>query len=56
MEPTHTGTLRVGGGGSFDSATFALGADGSGRLRVRGPVRVETRRGTVTGGPGELAW
>ena len=47
VEPTPTGSLRVGGGGTFRSSTFTVREDGSGELRAAGPVVLETRHGTV---------
>lgn len=56
VEPTPRGTLAVGGGGRFRSATFAIGADGHGRLSALGPVTVESAHGTVSGSSGVVRW
>ncbi len=56
VEPTAAGTLAVGGGGRFESPVFRLESSGHGRLRVRGPVMVESRHRTVRGGPGTVRW
>ena len=56
IEPTEGGSLHVGEGGEFASRTFTLRDDGSGRLAAIGRVVVEAPRGTVEGGPGEVAW
>jgi hypothetical protein len=56
VEPTADGTLRVGGGGAWDSQTFSLQPDGHGRLAALGQVTVESRPGTVTGAAGEVSW
>ena len=56
IEPTDEGSLRVGSGAEFSSPTFTLRADGSGRLAAAGPVVIETERGPVQGGPGDVTW
>ncbi len=57
VEPTPRGTLAVGDGGRFRSATFRLEREGHGRLRAAGPVTLETAHGTVSGGgPGTVRW
>jgi hypothetical protein len=56
VEPTVRGTLAVGGDGDFRSRVFRLTAAGHGALRARGAVAVETRHGTVRGGPRPVRW
>lgn len=56
VQPTASGALRVGGGGSFSSRVLDLRPDGSGRLDAAGPVVVETSRGTVRGEGGPVVW
>lgn len=56
VEPTGAGTLAVGDGGSFRSATLRVDADGHGQLEARGEVVVETRYGVVRGGAGAVRW
>jgi len=56
VEPTARGTLAVGEGGAFSSASFTLDASGSGSLAASGPVIVESARGVVAGGPGRVRW
>jgi hypothetical protein len=56
VEPTGSGALAVGDGGSFHSASFRLNADGHGELNARGEVVVETRHGMVQGGAGAVRW
>jgi len=56
VEPTPSGALAVGGGGSFRSAVFQVTARGHGRLRAVGPVTIESARGTRRGGPGRVRW
>jgi hypothetical protein len=56
VEPTGSGALAVGDGGSFHSPSFRLNADGHGELNARGEVVVETRHGMVQGGAGAVRW
>ena len=56
IEPTDEGSLRVGSGAEFSSPTFTLRADGSGLLPAASPVVIETERGPVQGGPGDVIW
>jgi len=56
VEPTARGSLAVGNGAEFASPVLRVAADGHGRLSARGAVVLETGHGTVTGGPGTLAW
>jgi hypothetical protein len=56
VEPTVRGSLATGGGASFESRTFRIGADGHGSLQALGPVLLETRHGIVLGGAGEVTW
>ena len=50
------GALKVGSGARFESATLRLEADGHGSLEAKGPVILETRFGTIRGGPGKVNW
>lgn len=56
VEPTARGTLAVGAGARFRSASFALRRDGHGSLRARGPLRVETAHGIVDLTPASPRW
>lgn len=57
VEPLADGSLRVAGGcGEFRSRTFQISADGSGSLSARGPVKLLTRDGLVTGSSGNVRW
>ncbi len=56
VEPTADGALAVGGSGSFRSQVLRLGRDGHGSLSALGDVVLETRHGTVRGGPGAVPW
>jgi hypothetical protein len=56
VEPTPDGSLAIGAGGSFRSQVLRLGRDGHGSLVAAGAVALETRHGTVRGGPGALQW
>lgn len=58
VEPTEDGSVHVGngGGGSYSSRTFCLRDDGSGWLRAEGHVRVQSSKGGVIGGPGNVRW
>ena len=61
VEPAGDGALVVRGavpeaGAAFTSATFSVGADGSGRLSAKGPVVVDTPTGRISGGPGDVVW
>jgi hypothetical protein len=56
VEPTARGSLAVGGGGRFRSQVFRLGQAGHGALQASGAVVLETRHGTVHGGPGTVSW
>jgi hypothetical protein len=56
VEPGTGGELLVGGGGTFESEAFRLGADGHGSIRAAGPLRVRSRYGVVDGGPGTIIW
>ncbi len=52
VEPTSSGELRVGGGGSFSSRTMTVRPDGSGALSAVGEVTVTTASGArVASGP-----
>jgi cellobiose phosphorylase len=55
IEPTPSGALQVGSGGSYASRTFSLNEDGSGHLIALGPVMVDSTRERVTG-TGEISW
>ena len=66
IEPTPQGSLQVGTGqvgtgqlgtgqvgtGHFASRVLRLDRDGHGRLHTSGEITLETRRGSVRGGPG----
>ncbi|MFC7303617.1 GH36-type glycosyl hydrolase domain-containing protein [Streptomyces monticola] len=54
--PTPEGRLTVAGGAHFESRTFTVHPDGSGRLHTTGPTEIVTPSGTVRGGSGEIAW
>jgi hypothetical protein len=56
VEPTASGSLRVGSGGHFKSRVFTLNEDGSGEIQAIGPLRVEAPRGTVIGEPGRVTF
>jgi hypothetical protein len=56
VEPTASGTLAVGGGGTFRSRVLHLERNGHGTLRVRGPVVLETRHGRKQGRRGIVRW
>jgi len=56
VEPTPTGALAVGGGGSFASAVFRLTSRGHGHVQAVGPVTIESTHGTTRGGPGGVRW
>jgi hypothetical protein len=60
VEPSADGSLRVSGavpdaGARYESRTFTVEADGSGRLTALGEVTVDTGSRRVTG-EGQLAW
>jgi hypothetical protein len=56
IEPRPDGVLRIRGGAEFSSSTLRVDAEGHGCLCVRGPVRVDTPFGEVSGGPGRIDW
>jgi hypothetical protein len=55
VEPAEDGALRVGGGASFQSQTFALDSDGHGRLASLGEVVIQSHHGTASG-TGTVTW
>lgn len=48
--------MMLGTGGRFASQRFHLDRDGHGSLQADGAVVLETRHGTVHGGPGQVDW
>jgi len=56
VEPTASGGLRVGSGGSFESPSFSLSADGHGHLQALGPLELETPHGRVSSLGGTVCW
>ena len=56
VQPTSTGALKVGSGGSFSSQSFEIRADGHGRLRAGGAVEVHSDHGVVRGSAGTVSW
>jgi hypothetical protein len=47
VEPTTSGSLRIGKGARYESARLRLEADGSGALQTLGSVTLETVNGAV---------
>ena len=61
VEPAPDGALRVRGpvaeaGARYESRTFTVESDGTGRLSALGPVTVDTGSRRVTAAAGVLAW
>lgn len=56
IEPTPTGSLAIGTGGSFKTPTFRLDADGHGRLKAKGNVILDTAHGQMRGNRGGVRW